>query len=187
MKNSLLLFTFFLVMVSCVNPVPRKPVVRKTSSFMQESIRINKNLNAVEEKAINEVIRMDSLSHYIASSKGFWYKYEHKTANKIFPEFGDKLSYSYEVSDLNNGLIYYQEAIGEKTYLVDQQDIIEGLRNGLKLMNEGDIISFLFPSYQVYGYLGDENKVGIKQPLIYKVKLNKINTKNEISNKNENN
>ena len=187
MKISLLLFSFFLVMVSCVNPVPRKPVVRKTSSFMQESIRINKNLNAVEEKAINEVIRKDSLSHYIASSKGFWYKYEHKTANKIFPEFGDKLSYSYEVSDLSNGLIYNQEDIGEKTYLVDQQDIIEGLRNGLKLMNEGDIITFLFPSHQVYGYLGDENKVGIKQPLIYKVKLNKINTKNEISNKNENN
>ena len=187
MKNSFILFSFFFVMVSCVNPVPRKPVVRKTSSFMQESIRINKNLNTVEEKAINEVISNDSLSQYIASSNGFWYKYEHKTANKIFPEVGDKLSYSYEVSDLNNSLIYNQETIGERTYIVDQQDIIEGLRNGLKLMNEGDIITFLFPSHQVYGYSGDENKVGIKQPLIYKVKLNKINTKNEISNKNENN
>jgi gliding motility-associated peptidyl-prolyl isomerase len=81
------------------------------------------------------------------------------------------------VSDLNNVLIYSQETIGEKTYMVDQQDIIEGLRNGLKLMNEGDIVTFLFPSHKVYGYSGDENKIGINQPLIYKVKLNKINKK----------
>lgn len=154
---------------------------------MQESIRINKNLNAVEEKAINEVIYQDSINNYIASPNGFWYKYNHKASNINLPKFGDKLTYSYEVSDLNSVLIYSGDAIGEKTYLVDQQDIIEGLRNGLKLMNEGDIITFLFPSHQVYGYMGDENKVGIKQPLIYKVKLNKINTKNEINNKNENN
>ncbi len=177
MKNSLLLFSFYLMMVSCSNPVPRKPIIRKSSSFMKESIQFNKNLNSGEEKAIMEIISQDSLINYIASSYGFWYKYVHKSANNYLPEFGDELTYSYEVSDLNNVLIYSRDAIGEKTYLVDQQDIIEGLRNGLKLMNEGDIITFLFPSHQVYGYLGDENKVGIKQPLIYKVKLNKINTK----------
>ncbi len=177
MKISLLLFSIFLVMVSCANPVPRKPIIRKSSSFMKESIQFNKNLNSGEEKAIMEIINQDSLINYFASSNGFWYKYVHKSPNNYLPEFGDELTYSYEVSDLNNVLIYSGDAIGEKTYLVDQQDIIEGLRNGLKLMNEGDIITFLFPSHQVYGYLGDENKVGIKQPLIYKVKLNKINTK----------
>jgi len=192
MKNSLLFFSFLLVMASCVKPVPRKPIVRKSSSFMKESVLLNKSLNAVEEKAIGEIIIQDSLSNYLASSHGFWYKYNLKSTNDKLPEFGDKLSYSYEVSDLNNALIYSEETIGEKTYLVDQQDIIEGLRNGLKLMNEGDIVTFLFPSHKVYGYLGDENKIGINQPLIYKVKLNKIkknkiNTKNEINNKNENN
>jgi len=177
MKNNLLLFSIILMLASCVNPVARKPIIRKSSSFMKESIQLNKSLNAVEEKAIDEIIMQDSLSNYIASPNGFWYKYDLKSTNNKVPEFGDKLSYFYSVSDLNNVLIYSQESIGEKSYMVDQQDIIEGLRNGLKLMNEGDIVTFLFPSHKVYGYLGDENKIGINQPLIYKVKLNKINKK----------
>ncbi len=179
MKNSLLLFSMFFVIVSCANPVPRKPVTRNSSSFMKASVTYNKNLNAAEEKAIKELIAQDSLNDYRTSSNGFWYKYNLKSSNSYFPEFGDKIVYSYEVFDLKNELIYSSVEIGERNYTVDQQEIIEGLRNGLKLMNEGDIVTFIFPSHKVYGYLGDENKVGINQPLIYKVQLNKINRKNE--------
>ncbi|VAW22769.1 hypothetical protein MNBD_BACTEROID04-1927, partial [hydrothermal vent metagenome] len=39
--------------------------------------------------------------------------------------------------------------------------------------------TFLFPSHKVFGYLGDQKKIGVNQPLIYKVQLNKINRKNE--------
>ncbi len=138
---------------------------------MKESVSFNKNLNAAEEKVIKGLIEQDSLSNYIVSSQGFWYKYNLKSSNSYLPEFGDKLVYSYEVSNMNYELIYSRDEIGERTYLVDQQEIIDGLRNGLKLMNEGDIVTFLFPSHKVYGYLGDENKVGINQPLIYKVQL----------------
>lgn len=179
MKNSFLLFSIFLVLISCANPIPRKPITRKSTSNMKESVSFNKNLNAAEEKVIKGLIEQDSLSNYIVSSQGFWYKYNLKSSNSYLPEFGDKLVYSYEVSNMNYELIYSRDEIGERTYLVDQQEIIDGLRNGLKLMNEGDIVTFLFPSHKVYGYLGDENKVGINQPLIYKVQLKIINQKNE--------
>ena len=46
-------------------------------------------------------------------------------------------------------------------------------------MNEGDEVTFLFPSHKLYGYIGDKNKIDINQPLIYKVQLIKINKKNE--------
>ena len=46
-------------------------------------------------------------------------------------------------------------------------------------MSEGDFATFLFPSHKVYGYLGDQKKIGINQPLIFKVQLNKINRKDE--------
>lgn len=179
MKNNFLLFSIFLVIISCTNPVPRKPITRKSSSYMKESVLFNKNLNAVEEKKIKELIEQDSLSNYFASSNGFWYKYNFKSSNTYLPEFADKIVYSYEVFNMNYELIYSRDEIGEKTYVLDQQEIIEGLRNGLEMMNEGDIVTFLFPSHKVYGYLGDENKVGINQPLIYKVQLNKIDRKNE--------
>jgi len=178
MKNSIFLF-LLIFLFSCGSPIPRKPVIRKTSSVMNESIEFNKSLNAVEENTFELLMKRDSLNTYKASTNGFWYTFNLKSSEKYLPKFGDQLIYSYEVYDTNNKVIYGSEEIGEQTYLVDQQEIIEGLRNGLKLMNEGDIVTFLFPSHQVYGYLGDSKKIEINQPLIYQVQLKKINKKNE--------
>ena len=41
-------------------------------------------------------------------------------------------------------------------------------------MKEGEELLFLFPSYKAFGILGDRTKVGMNQPLIYRVKLIKI-------------
>ena len=179
MKHSLLILIVSLLIISCGNPVPRKPVVRKTSSFLKESVNFNRSLISDEEEAFKSYIENDSLNTYLSSNNGFWYKYEQKNSSGYLPKFGDKLTYTYEVYDLDNSIIYNYNEIGEKQYFVDQQEIVEGLRNGLKLMGEGDIITFLFPSHKVFGYLGDQNKIAINQPLIYKVQLNKIEKKNE--------
>jgi gliding motility-associated peptidyl-prolyl isomerase len=136
-------------------------------------------LNKSEEELFEEFIAKDSLTDYIVSSSGFWYTYNFKSANDYSPQLGDEVIYTFEVLDLDQNVIYSFEEIGEKSYFVDQQTLEEGLRIGLKLMHEGDFVTFLFPSHKVFGYLGDENKIGIHQPLIYKVKLNKISRKNE--------
>lgn len=175
MKIKLLITGVILCLISCGNPVPRKPVVRKTSSFMKESVLYNKSLNEAEENAFEALMKNDSLHEYKTSPSGFWYALTKKSNNSYFPKFGDKVQYSYQVYTINNELIYDFNDIGTKTYVVDQQEIEEGLRNGLKLMNEGDEATFLFPSHKMYGYVGDDNKIDINQPLIYKVKLNKIN------------
>lgn len=179
MKHSFLLLCILLLLFSCGNTIARKPIVRKTSSFMKESVSYNKLLNSKEEDAFKVIMKLDSLNTYIASPNGFWYKYEQKNTAEYTPKLGDELNYTFDVSDLNNNSIYTSKEIGEQLYVVDQQEIIEGLRNGLKLMKEGDIVTFLFPSHKVFGYLGDQKKININQPLIYKVQLNKINKKNE--------
>lgn len=164
-------------MVSCGNPVPRKPILRKTSTFLNESVRFNKTMNEDEEKAFAAFMEKDLLTQYIASPNGFWYTFNQKNADTYLPKVGDQLFYTFAVYDIDNNIIYSAEEIGEKTYIVDKQEIIEGLRNGLKLMAEGDVATFLFPSHKVYGFIGDENKIEINQPLIYKVQLIKINRK----------
>lgn len=179
MKNNFLLLGISIILFSCGNTIARKPVVRKTASFMKESVSFNKSLISDEENVFKAIMELDSLSEYTTSENGFWYKFEKKNESRYIPKFGDELLYTYEVSDLENNIIYTSEEIGELQYFVDQQEIIEGLRNGLKLMNEGDIVTFLFPSHKVFGYLGDQKKININQPLIYKVQLNKIKKKNE--------
>ena len=46
-------------------------------------------------------------------------------------------------------------------------------------MKEGEIITFLFPSYKAYGYYGIENKLGTNIPIQCTVTLNSINKTNE--------
>jgi gliding motility-associated peptidyl-prolyl isomerase len=179
MKHSFILIIISLILFSCRNTVPRRPIVRKTSSFMKESVLFNKSLIAEEENAFKIKMKLDSLNTYVASTNGFWYKFEQKDSAIYLPKFGDELLYRYEVYDINDTIIYTVEEIGEQVYIVDQQEIIEGLREGLKLMSEGDFVTFLFPSHKVYGYLGDQKKIAINQPLIYKVQLIKIEKKNE--------
>jgi gliding motility-associated peptidyl-prolyl isomerase len=162
-----------------MQPQPRKPVSSKTTSSMEASVSFNKKLIEQEDAIFKTLMANDSVNHYLNSANGFWYCFNEKSNHKIFPEVGDQILYTFEVRNVEGELIYDAQEIGVKTYYVDQQDIVEGLRNGLKLMNESDVVTFLFPSHKVFGYLGDKNKIGINQPLIYKVKLIKINKKNE--------
>lgn len=179
MKNKIYSLLCLLIIVACVRPIPRKPVLHKSASVIDSSVSFNKALIAQEENEFKALMKSDSSSNYLMSSNGFWYKYDFKSGNEYRPLPGDKIWYTLNVYDINNQLIYSEDDFGEQTYVIDQQEIVEGLRDGLKFMATDDIVTFLFPSHKVYGYLGDKNKIGINKPLIYKVKLNKINKKNE--------
>ncbi|UMB54893.1 gliding motility-associated peptidyl-prolyl isomerase GldI [Lutibacter sp. A64] len=179
MKPKFFSFIILLSMFSCVNPEARKPVLRKSSSVMQESIEFNKALIAAQENAFEKFIKQDSVSTYFLSNFGFKYKINTKASTNYYPKKGDEITYTYEVYDINMQPIYTKNQIGVQKYIVDQQEIVDGLREGLKLMNAGDDVTFLFPSHKVFGYLGDQKNIEVNQPLIYKVQLIKINKQNE--------
>ena len=174
MKNKLTILILIVFFVSCDKPTPRKPVVRKSSTFLKESIQRNKVINKLEEEAFLQLMANDSTNHYISSANGFWYYYLSKdsTSSKL-PDTGDEVFYSYEIKDINNDLLYSKDELGVRSYLVDKQELITGLQDGLKLMKEGETITFLFPSHKAYGYSGYK-KIGTNQPLIYTVTVNKI-------------
>jgi len=177
MKNKLYFLFLALLIIACSKPEPRKPIVRKTSSFMRESVERNKALNKLEEKLILQKIESDSAHVYAVSPHGFWYYYVEKdSVNTLFPVKGDEVLFSYEIKDLKDSIIYSKEELGDKNYLVDQEDLISGLQEGIKLMKEGEVVTFLFPSYKAYGYSGFE-KINSNQPLIYTVHLKKIISK----------
>ncbi len=175
MRTSIFL-VLLLIAVSCTTPTPRKPVVRKTSTFLTESIQRNKIINEVEEKALLDYIENDSLNTYISAPNGFWYRYIVKDSLKTqLPVKGDEITYAYEIKDVNNVLLYSKEELGDRNYMVDREELISGLQDGLKLMKEGEQVQFLFPSHKAYGYSGYK-KIAGNQPLIYNVELKKITT-----------
>lgn len=183
MKNFVAILTFIVLAISCSNPEARKPIVRKTSSFMNESIERNKMLNKAENAILLQRIKSDTAHSYINSENGFWYYYDLNIADENYTaQAGDEVFYTHEIQELNGAIIYSEEELGTKSYLVDKEELITGLQDGLKIMKEGEKVTFLFPSYKAYGYTGFD-RVQPNQPLVYTVQLLKINKLNE----NENN
>ena len=183
MKYSLVILTLITLIISCSNPEARKPIVRKTSSFMNESIERNKMLNKAENAILLQRIKSDTLHNYINSENGFWYYYDISISEGNYtPNRGDEVFYTHEIRGLNNVVLYSVEELGTKSYLIDKEELITGLQDALKIMKEGEKVTFLFPSYKAYGYTGYD-RVQPNQPLIYTIQLLKINKLSE----NENN
>lgn len=179
-KYSVFLLILFLAM-SCKTPEARKPVSQSSGSYIDASIDRNIKINKAQESAIQKIMEENPEEEYFASDKGFWYYYNVKdTLNPIKPKTGDLVTFNYEIRYLDGNPLVSQAELGEQTYQIEQsnQDLISGLKDGLKLMRTGETVTFLFPSHKAFGYYGFENKIGSNLPIRAKVHLTSIKQNN---------
>lgn len=169
-SSFLLLFVF----ASCKqHQDARRPISRTSGTFMKKSVERNKKRVASEEDLIKALMKKNTKINYFASSKGYWYSYETKNeTDSLTPKKGDVAFFNYELKDLKGNIIYSEVELRPQVYRVDKQDVMTGLREGIKLMRKKEKVNFLFPSHLGYGYHGDNNKIGPNQPLICTVTLN---------------
>jgi gliding motility-associated peptidyl-prolyl isomerase len=150
----------------------RRPVSQASGTFMKKSAERNKKLIATEEDQIDSVIKSNPKVKYMASTNGYWYTYVvQNTLDTITPKKGDVAFFNYEIKDLKGKIIYSEVELRPQTYAIDKQNIMTGLREGIKLMHKKEKVIFLFPSHIAYGYHGDEKKIGPNQPLLCTVTL----------------
>lgn len=180
MKSILYLVFFLFLLQGCKSPEPRKPISRASESFTTKSLKMNKAIVKKEEFYIQELIEKDSVNKYISSADGFWYYYHNQNKkDSLTPKFGDEVEFNYNLLTLQGDTIYSREELGERAYVIDKEEIFTGLRQGLKLMKEGETVTFLFPSHQAYGYYGDNDKIGTHVALKATVTLNEIKPETE--------
>ncbi|NNE76932.1 MAG: gliding motility-associated peptidyl-prolyl isomerase GldI, partial [Pricia sp.] len=161
-------------------PEPRRPVKVKSGSFFKESVERSKQLLASEEKKIQEIIKNDTAHEYTHSASGSWYHYNVKIdETEYLPQPDDLVTLTYNIVDLENDTLYSKDDIGVLTYKVDKQELFPGLRNSVKLLKEGETATFLFPSSMVYGYHGDNKKIGINVPVKSTLSILKIEKQTE--------
>jgi len=168
MRNVILVLIILVGVSSCKSPEARRPVKQITGSFIKESAERNKELYQKEEKVLTAIMDADTLHNYIASEQGFWYYYKVKdTLSSTYPIKGNIVEFTYDIKDLNGNTVISEEENGVQVYKVDQsnQDLISGIREGIKLMKSGETVTFLLPSYKAYGYYGIENKLNTNIPV----------------------
>jgi gliding motility-associated peptidyl-prolyl isomerase len=185
MKNikiySLFLFAI-LALVSCKQQQARMPVSRSSGAFLNASVERNKKLIKGEEGKIDSIIKSNPNVKYLTSQKGYWYYYDTKNdKDTLRPKKGDVANFDYEIKDINGDVIYSQLELKPQTYIVDKQNIMMGLRHGIKLMHKNETVTFLFPSHMAYGYHGDNRRIGTNEPLICTVTLNDFKPQNKVT------
>jgi gliding motility-associated peptidyl-prolyl isomerase len=169
--SGLLCFVF----TSCIqqHQEARRPVSAASGVFMKKSVQRNKKLNASDEDLIKALMKKNPKINYFASTKGYWYSYETKNnADTLTPKKGDVAFFNYELKDLNGTMIYSEVEVRPQVYRVDKQEMMTGIREGIKLMRKNERVNFYFPSHIAYGYHGDNKKIGPNQPLICTITLN---------------
>ncbi|MDD5150212.1 MAG: gliding motility-associated peptidyl-prolyl isomerase GldI [Flavobacterium sp.] len=176
MKNNKLLIialSLFILVSSCKqHQEARRPISQTSGTFMKKSAERNRKLIAGEEGQIDSIIKSNPAVKYIASTKGYWYTYvAQNTLDTLTPKKGDVAFFDYEIKDIKGNIIYSQLELRPQTYLIDKQNIMTGLREGIKLMHKNEKVIFLFPSHIAYGYHGDNKKIGTNQPLLCTVTL----------------
>ncbi len=172
MKSIISIIAFSILLISCSQQQARKPISQSSGSFMKESVERNKKITADEEKVIDSIIKSNPNNNYLASKKGYWYYYETKNEiDTLRPKRGDVATFDYEIKDIKGNVIYTQEELQTQNYNVDKQNIIMGLRDGIKLMRKNEKVIFLFPSRMAYGYHGDNKKISTNESLMCTVTL----------------
>ncbi|MFV0573054.1 MAG: gliding motility-associated peptidyl-prolyl isomerase GldI [Xanthomarina gelatinilytica] len=175
MSRIIALLICALLLVACKSPEARRPVSSKSGSFIDASVERNIKLNEREQAHIKKIISENPEQKYIASENGFWYYYNVKQADSLMsPDFGDIVTFNYNIKTLTDNIIYSKEDLKTQTYVMDKQELFSGLREGLKLMKSGETVTFMFPSQKAYGYYGDKNKIGINVPIKCEVSVNSI-------------
>lgn len=169
------------VLASCSQQQARMPVSRSSGTFMKESMARNKTLIKGEESRIDSIIKSNPKIKYIASQKGYWYHYiKQNVTDTLRPKKGDEAKFEYRIEDLKGNVIYSEVELKPQTYLVDKQNILMGLRDGIKLMRKNETVKFLFPSHMAYGFRGDTKRIGPNQPIICVVTLNEFKPEEKI-------
>ena len=165
-----LLLIIFCSCLSCKESTARYPLNKKKQVFLNSSAERNKMLLAREEVLLKKAAKKDTALDFQPSELGFLFAYIKKTSTSIpLPQKGTKVRFQYQIENLENKLLYSMSDLGIVDYLVDQEELLPALREGIRMIRPEEVVVFLFPSYLCFGYQGDGEKIGGNQPLRFTI------------------
>ncbi len=180
-------FIWILILFSCSNPKPRKPISKTNSNFIEASIKRNIIINQQEEAFFKKLRQKDTLHQYINSKLGFWYYVKNRQDSVgIKPKKGDEVVINYEIKSINNEVILSADQLGsrgqenkkDRLYKIDGESFILGIQDAVKLLQKGDSAVLLLPSNKAFGPTGFQDIIHPNEPLIIDLYLKDIKTKN---------
>lgn len=152
--------------LGCGDAEVRWPVTRQGGSFLKLSAERNKRLLEQEQALLDQIIQADSQHTWLSSESGSRYYYlQQAPGDGYTPRPDDLVTLTYDIRTWGNDTIYREAEIGLVRYKVDKQELFPGLRNSVKLLQEGESAVFFYPSSLAFGYHGDQERIGPNLPV----------------------
>jgi FKBP-type peptidyl-prolyl cis-trans isomerase len=148
--------------VQMANPISKKELKQK----IEEA---NKMYVKRESDEIDQYIKFRGWNMKITGTGLRYMILKKGTGKTVLP--GMEATINYTVKLLDGTLCYSSDSLGEKTFLVEQDNVESGLHEGIQKLREGDKALFILPSHIAHGLLGDDSKIPSHSSVIYEIEL----------------
>lgn len=170
MRISIIL-TVITLFISCNPPGEKGRKVDPPSDLLSSDslIELNKSLIGNDISIIEDYIKSKGMQ-LNKSGTGLFYKLLTDSAGPNAAA-GDPVAFSYRIKSLGGQLIYSSGENGIRKFIVDQSNIESGWNEAAKMMSPGDSALLIMPPHLAFGHLGDGNRIGSREILIYELRM----------------
>jgi len=165
-------FIVAVVLGSCRRKYPEDKNINGNEE--EKMLDVNRAVVHDEAKAIEEFISRHGWKMQM-SGTGLHYQVYEKGTGALAND-SSILSVAYKVYLLDGTLCYEADESHPLKLITGKGQQINGLEEGLMMMNEGARARFVIPNHLAYGITGDQDKIPPASALYYDVHLVKIET-----------
>jgi FKBP-type peptidyl-prolyl cis-trans isomerase len=186
MKSEILILPILFLIISCSEEKkankPKDPVMDKE---MKEQLFVtNKEWFIQEQTDIDNYVNRHRWE-MIKSGTGIRYAIYEKadTINNPLAVPGQIAVVNFEVRLLENDSLCYESHDASQWFLIEMDNVENGLHEAIQYMRKGDIAKIILPSYLAHGLTGDSDKIPPMSTVLYNIELVDLTTKEEIRKK----
>lgn len=136
----------------------------------EELIEANKQMVSDESDMIDRYIEVKDLKTEKTETGLVFQILESGSDSLVKAHTGNIATLTYRTYLLDSTEISFSPPNDPLRFKIDQDDVVSGLHEGIKLLSVGDSARFILPSHLAYGLTGTET-VPPKSALVYEVRL----------------
>ncbi len=167
-----IIIVLLVISFSCRSDGGKKSETSEKVINLDTLIEMNRNLMRKDKEVILKYIE-SSGSKMTETGTGLFYS-RVRDEDGQNAKAGDRVSFNYSITSLTGKVFYTSKEGGMREFVVDGSDIESGWNEAAKLMSKGDSLVAILPPHLAFRNIGDGNKIGPGQILMYTLKLDAI-------------
>ncbi len=140
-----------------------------TVDYKNSLMNVNQTLVERENRQIDNYIQRKGWD-MIKTGTGLRYEIYLKTQGTR-PQKDMTAQIRFRVNLISGQVVYDSKTDGLKSFRLGQDEVENGLEEGIMLMKKGEKARLVIPSHLAFGLLGDDNKIPKRATLVYDVEL----------------